>query len=88
MAEAPRMVIPSLTPEQKPADIERAIEAEFPGWHVWHSDAGRPYATRVHFPDDAQLMITLDAPGIGLMAHVIASFEHERACPCEHGGFQ
>ena len=22
------------------------IEAEFPGWHIWHSNAGRWWATR------------------------------------------
>jgi hypothetical protein len=25
------------------------LEAEFPGWHIWHSNAGRWWATRTGF---------------------------------------
>jgi hypothetical protein len=25
------------------------VEAEFPGWHIWHSNAGRWWATRTGF---------------------------------------
>jgi hypothetical protein len=37
------------------ADLKAAIEAEFPGWLVWRSDAGRWYATRTGDLTDAQL---------------------------------
>ncbi|MBA9007368.1 MULTISPECIES: hypothetical protein [Thermomonospora] len=36
-------------------DLKAAIEAEFPGWTVWRSDAGRWYATRTRDLTDAQL---------------------------------
>jgi hypothetical protein len=36
-------------------DLKAAIEAEFPGWLVWRSDAGRWYATRSGDLSDAQL---------------------------------
>jgi hypothetical protein len=36
-------------------DLKAAIEAEFPGWLVWRSDAGRWYATRGGDLTDAQL---------------------------------
>ncbi|MFC6878743.1 MULTISPECIES: hypothetical protein [Actinomadura] len=36
-------------------DLKTAIEAEFPGWLVWRSDAGRWYATRSGDLTDAQL---------------------------------
>ncbi|MEU6035794.1 hypothetical protein ABZ801_10325 [Actinomadura sp. NPDC047616] len=36
-------------------DLKAAIEAEFPGWLVWRSDAGRWYATRSGDLTDAQL---------------------------------
>ncbi len=25
------------------------VEADFPGWHIWHSNAGRWWATRTGF---------------------------------------
>ena len=37
------------------ADRKADIEAEFPGWLVWRSDAGRWYATRSGDLTDAQL---------------------------------
>ena len=36
-------------------DLKAALEAEFPGWLVWRSDAGRWYATRSGDLTDAQL---------------------------------
>jgi hypothetical protein len=36
-------------------DLKAAIEADFPGWQVWRSDAGRWYATRSGDLTDAQL---------------------------------
>ncbi|GLW62480.1 hypothetical protein Arub01_07240 [Actinomadura rubrobrunea] len=36
-------------------ELKAAIEAEFPGWLVWRSDAGRWYATRSGDLTDAQL---------------------------------
>ncbi|MFA1544653.1 hypothetical protein [Actinomadura chokoriensis] len=37
------------------AALKAAIEAEFPGWQVWRSDAGRWYATRSGDLTDAEL---------------------------------
>jgi hypothetical protein len=37
------------------ADLKAVIEAEYPGWLVWRSDAGRWYATRSGDLTDAQL---------------------------------
>jgi len=36
-------------------DLKASLEAEFPGWLVWRSDAGRWYATRSGDLSDAQL---------------------------------
>ncbi len=36
-------------------DLKAALEAEFSGWLVWRSDAGRWYATRSGDLTDAQL---------------------------------
>ena len=36
-------------------DLKAGLEAEFPGWLVWRSDAGRWYATRSGDLTDAQL---------------------------------
>ena len=36
-------------------DLKASLEAEFPGWLVWRSDAGRWYATRSGDLTDAQL---------------------------------
>lgn len=38
------------------AIIKAAIEAEFPQWKVWLSDAGRWYATRAGRLTDQQLL--------------------------------
>jgi hypothetical protein len=35
------------------------LEAEFPGWHIWHSSAGRWWATRTG------LVLRRDALGTG-----------------------
>ncbi|MEO5877759.1 MAG: hypothetical protein ABIS86_12930 [Streptosporangiaceae bacterium] len=52
-------------------DLKAIIEAEYPGWLVWRSDAGRWYATRSGDLTDAQLQagfaMTLaadDEPGL------------------------
>ncbi len=37
------------------ADLKASIEAEYPGWVVWRSDAARWYATRSGDLTDAQL---------------------------------
>jgi hypothetical protein len=42
------------------------VEADFPGWHIWHSNAGRWWATRTGFvlrPEDMGTgrVMTLDA---------------------------
>jgi hypothetical protein len=37
------------------AELKAAIEAEYPGWLVWRSDAGRWYATRSGDLTDAEL---------------------------------
>ena len=36
-------------------DLKAAVEREYPGWQVWHSDAGRWYATRSGDLSDADL---------------------------------
>lgn len=36
--------------------IKAAIEADFPEWKVWRSDAGRWYATRAGSLTDQQLL--------------------------------
>jgi hypothetical protein len=53
------------------AGMKAAIEAEYPGWLVWRSDAGRWYATRSGDLTDAQLeagyamtVASDDAPGL------------------------
>lgn len=53
-----------------------AIESRHPGWHVWMSDAGKPWAT--HRPDENGNEATVTAPHIGLVDHEIAEFEHEQ----------
>ena len=60
--------------EVTPAEERHAIERQFPGWHVWVSDAGHPWATRATESSG----VTLDAPGIGLMPFVIAEYEHRQ----------
>ncbi|MDX6738968.1 hypothetical protein [Actinocorallia sp. A-T 12471] len=53
------------------ADLKALIEAAYPGWQVWRSDAGRWYATRTGDLTDAQLQAGLamtlasdDEPGL------------------------
>lgn len=38
------------------ACLKAAIEADFPDWKVWRSDAGRWYATRAGRLSDEQLL--------------------------------
>jgi hypothetical protein len=61
-------------------DIRHAIEAQFPGWHVWLSDSGHTYAVRScgHTPG-----VTLTPPAIGLVSHAIALFEHQERIAAE-----
>lgn len=49
-------------------DICRAIEQEYPGWHVWLDVSGHPHAS------DGSVI--LDAPALGMVAHVIACHLH------------
>jgi hypothetical protein len=50
------------------AIIKATIEADFPDWKVWRSDAGRWYATRAGRLSDEQLLsglamtVAADAP--------------------------
>ena len=55
----------------------RQVEAHHPGWHVWTSDAGKPYATHVYH-DETGCGATVDAPGFALIGYAIAAYEHER----------
>lgn len=46
------------------------LEAEFPGWHIWRSDAGRWWATRTgavlrRDPLGAGRVMTVDADDLG-----------------------
>jgi hypothetical protein len=52
------------------------IESHHPGWHVFVSDAGKPWAVYVHHPDNTGCGTTLTAPGMARMDQVIAEFEH------------
>ena len=52
----------------------QAATDRHPGWHVWTSSTGHPYATRTSRDGGT----TLDAPHIGMVDHVIARFEHEQ----------
>jgi len=53
-----------------------AIEARHPGWRVWMSDAGKPWAVRV--PDGTGREATVAASSITEMDREIAVFEHEQ----------
>ena len=53
-----------------------AIESRHPQWHVWMSDAGKPWAVRR--PDADGNEATVTAAHIGLVDHEIAEFEHEQ----------
>jgi hypothetical protein len=66
-------------------DEEHAeLEAEFPGWHVWRSDAGRWWATRTgsilrREPLGAGRVMTVDADDLGaLRDHLLAQAELDR----------
>jgi hypothetical protein len=52
------------------------IESHHPGWHVFVSDVGKPWAVHVHHPDNTGCGTTLTAPGMARMDQVIAEFEH------------
>jgi hypothetical protein len=55
------------------SDERHAIESRHRGWHVWMSDAGKPWAVRR--PDATGQEATVTASHIGLMDHEIAVFE-------------
>lgn len=37
----------SVNTAQGSTEARRREDPEFPGWRLWHSDAGKPYATRL-----------------------------------------
>jgi hypothetical protein len=55
------------------------IEARHPGWHVWVSDAGLPYATRATDGFLRGSGVTLDLPGMARADQVIAAFDRALA---------
>ena len=55
----------------------RMIEARHPGWHVWWSDAGKPWATH-DYHDAFGCGATVTAAGFPRMDKAIALFERER----------
>jgi hypothetical protein len=63
-----------------PARERQAIEARWPGWHVWFSDAGphHMYATKVRGIADVA-GVTLTAAGLGPIEEAIATWERETA---------
>lgn len=70
------------------AVIKAAIEADFPDWTVWRSDAGRWYATRAGSLTDEQLLsgyaMTVAAEGEESLRGLLG--EQERAHPGEGAG--
>jgi len=57
----------------------KAIERACPGWHVWRSDEGKVYATRVSH-GTLGCGVTIPCHGIGRAPHEIAEYEHALAC--------
>jgi hypothetical protein len=53
-----------------------AVNHDYPGWHSWHSDEGRIYATRCRA---GWCGTTLDAPTPALMRYEIAMQDREWA---------
>jgi hypothetical protein len=51
----------------------QAVEHEFPGWHVWHSDAGEIYATHVRTPRQMEALeswtLLWAGAGVTVFAH-------------------
>jgi hypothetical protein len=62
------------------AIIKAAIEADFPDWKVWRSDAGRWYATRAGSLTDEQLLsgyaMTVAADGAESLRGLLGEQEH------------
>jgi hypothetical protein len=56
------------------AEEWRAVERRHPGWRLWPSDTGKPWATRT--PDARGQEATVGADHITLMDHEIALHEH------------
>lgn len=60
------------------------LEAQFPGWHIWRSDAGRWWATRTgavlrREPAGAGRVMTVDADDLGsLRDHLLVQAEIDR----------
>lgn len=72
----------TITTGTAPVSLElRAIEREFPGWHLFASDAGTIWAvtTENHAGGSGT---TLDAPSPALMRHEIAEQQHRWHCTC------
>ena len=72
----------TITSGDAPVGLElRAIEREFPGWHLFLSDAGNVWAatTENHGGGSGT---TLDAPTPALMRHEIAQQRHRWQCTC------
>jgi hypothetical protein len=57
-------------------EAEHAIEDAHPGFHLWHSDEGREYATST-VSDLGGSGTTLDAPSVERIEEVIGEWEHE-----------
>lgn len=57
----------------------RAVEHDYPGWHLFTSDTGRIWAatTENHAGGSGT---TLDAPSPDLMRHAIAEQQHQWMC--------
>ncbi len=68
------------------AIIKAAIEADFPDWKVWQSDAGRWYATRAGRLSDEQLLAGLAMTVAADAAENLRGLLGEQAHPGEGAG--
>lgn len=57
----------------------RLIESRHPGWHFWHSDEHKWYATHVWI-GPLGCGVTLAVPHMTAMDNRIAEWEHALAC--------
>jgi hypothetical protein len=72
----------TITSGDAPVSLElRAIEREFPGWHLFPSDAGRIWAVTTHTHAGGS-GTTLDAETPALARQQIAEQEHLWHCTC------
>ena len=60
-------------------DEKRLIEQRWPGWRVFVSDTGRPWAVMTHHADETGCGITVDGPGWQRLSESIAVAEREHA---------